>query len=167
MIRVSSSSVYPLLRNFSSRFAAIWFNAQFLSLPLRDAIYVWSLTVNMVLKVRNLIFQFLQCFRLQSLIYWKNSLEKTKNIFWRVPLLNTFFFPEGSTKNIKSSTSNKDISTASDAQEETQRVKKSKGIIMGKLEKWFARIESAQQLLHRTSFYRILELLEHLSMAVQ
>ena len=39
-------------------------------------------------------------------------------------------------------------------------------IIFGKLEKWYGRIESAQQLLHRTAFCRILELLEHLSMAV-
>ena len=40
MIRyVSSSSVLPLLRDFSSRFAAILFYAQFLSLPLFDVIY--------------------------------------------------------------------------------------------------------------------------------
>ena len=46
-------------------------------------------------------------------------------------------------------------------------MKKSKGI-MGKLEKWFDTIESAQQLLHTEHpFCRILELLEHLSMAVQ
>ena len=45
-------------------------------------------------------------------------------------------------------------------------MKKSKGIITGKLEKWYDRIESAQQLLRRTALCRILKLLEHLSMAV-
>ena len=33
---------------------------------------------------------------------------------------------------------------------------------MGKLGKLYGRIESAQQLLHRTAFCRILELVEHL-----
>ena len=54
---------------------------------------------------------------------------------------------------------------------------KSRGIIMGKLEKWYGRIESlctyynraayyTEQLLHRAASCKILELLEHLSMAV-
>ena len=46
-----------------------------------------------------------------------------------------------------------------------KRKQKSKGI-MEKLEKLYDRIGSAQQLLHRTSFCGILELLEHLSMVV-
>ena len=50
--------------------------------------------------------------------------------------------------------------------EETEHMKKSKGITMGKLEKWYGRTESAQQSLHRTAFCRILALLEKLSMAV-
>ena len=39
--------------------------------------------------------------------------------------------------------------------------------IMGKSEKWFDWTENAQHLLHRTSFCRILELLEHLSVPAQ
>ena len=97
----------PLLCDFLSRFAAILFYAMFLSLPLCDVIYVWSLTVNIILKIRNIIFQFLQCFRLQSFLSWKN-----KNHFSTCTYVKHTLFPEGSTKNIKSSTSNKDLSTA-------------------------------------------------------
>ena len=108
MIRyVSSSLVLPLLRDFSSRFAAILFYAQFLSLPLCDVIYVWSLTVNIILKIRNIIFQLLQCFRLLSFLYWKD-----KNHFSTCTYIKHIVFPEGSTKTIKSSTLNKDLSTA-------------------------------------------------------
>ena len=107
MIRyVSSSLVLPLLHDFSSRFDAISFYAQFLSLPLCDVIFVWSLTVNINLKIKNIIFQFLQCFRLQSFLYWKN-----KNHFSTCTYIKHTLFPEGSTKTIKSSTSHKDLST--------------------------------------------------------
>ena len=45
-------------------------------------------------------------------------------------------------------------------------MKKSNSIIMGKLEKWYGRIESAQQLLESMfGVCRVLELLEHLSVA--
>ena len=108
----------------------------------------------------------LAVFQITEFDILKKQLGKNKKHFLTFTFIKHILFPEVSTKNIKSSTSNKDISTASGAQEETQTVKKSKGIIMGKLEKWFDRIESAQQLLHRTSFYRILELLQHLSVAV-
>ena len=37
---------------------------------------------------------------------------------------------------------------------------------MGKLEKLYGRIKSAQQLLQRTAFSRVLELVEHLSAAI-
>ena len=108
MIRyVSSSSVLPLLRDFSSWFTAILFYAQFLSLPLCDVIYVWSLAVNIILKIRNIIFQFLQCFRLQSFLYWKK-----KSHFSTCTYIKQTLFPEGSAKNIKGSTSNKDLSAA-------------------------------------------------------
>ena len=107
MIRyVSSSLVLRLLCDFSSRFDAISFYAQFLSLPLCDVIFVWSLTVNINLKIKNIIFQFLQCFRLQSFLYWKN-----KNHFSTCTYIKHTLFPEGSTKTIKSSTSHKDLST--------------------------------------------------------
>ena len=104
---VSFNSVLPLLRNFSSRFAANLFYAQFLSLPLCVVIYVRSLTVNMISKIRNIIFQFLQCFKLQSFLYWKN-----KKHFSTCTYIKHTLFPEGLTKNIKSSTSSKDLSTA-------------------------------------------------------
>ena len=46
-------------------------------------------------------------------------------------------------------------------------MKKLKGIIMGKwYEKWYGRIEIAKQLVPRTAFCRILELLVRLSVAV-
>ena len=108
MIRhVSSSLVLPLLCDFSSRFDAISFYGQFLSLPLCDVIFdVWSLTVNIILKIKN-IFQFLQCFRLQSFVYWKD-----KNHFLTCTYIKHTLFPEGSTKTIKSSTSHKDLSTS-------------------------------------------------------
>ena len=107
MIRyVSSSLVLRLLCDFSSRFDAISFYAQFLSLPLCDVIFVWSLTVNINLKIKNIIFQFLQCFRLQSFLYWKD-----KNHFSTCTYIKHTLFPEGSTKTIKSSTSHKDLST--------------------------------------------------------
>ena len=107
MIRyVSSSLVLRLLCDFSSRFDAISFYAQFLSLPLCDVIFVWSLTVNIILKIKNIIFQFLQCFRLQSFLYWKD-----KNHFSTCTYIKHTLFPEGSTKTIKSSTSHKDLST--------------------------------------------------------
>ena len=107
MIRyVSSSLVLRLLCDFSSRFDAISFYAQFLSLPLCDVIFVWSLTVNIKLKIKNIIFQFLQCFRLQSFLYWKD-----KNHFSTCTYIKHTLFPEGSTKTIKSSTSHKDLST--------------------------------------------------------
>ena len=107
MIRyVSSSLVLRLLCDFSSRFDAISFYAQFLSLPLCDVIFVWSLTVNIKLKIKNIIFQFLQCFRLQSLLYWKD-----KNHFSTCTYIKHTLFPEGSTKTVKSSTSHKDLST--------------------------------------------------------
>ena len=63
------SLALPLLRDLLSRFAAILLYAKFLPLPLCDVIYVWSLTVNIILKIRIIIFQFLQCFRLQSFLY--------------------------------------------------------------------------------------------------
>ena len=107
MIRyVSSSLVLRLLCDFSSRFDAISFYAQFLSLPLCDVIFVWSLTVNIKLKIKNIIFQFLQCFRLQSFLYWKD-----KNHFSTCTYIKHTLFPEGSTKTIRSSTSHKDLST--------------------------------------------------------
>ena len=107
MIRyVSSSLVLRLLCDFSSRFDAISLYAQFLSLPLCDVIFVWSLTVNINLKIKNIIFQFLQCFRLQSFLYWKD-----KNHFSTCTYIKHTLFPEGSTKTIKSSTSHKDLST--------------------------------------------------------
>ena len=107
MIRyVSSSLVLRLLCDFSSRFDAISFYAQFLSLPLCDVIFVWSLTVNINLKIKNIIFQFLQCFRLQSFLYWKD-----KNHFSTCTYIKHTLFPEGSTKTIRSSTSHKDLST--------------------------------------------------------
>ena len=107
MIRyVSSSLVLRLLCDFSSRFDAISFYAQFLSLPLCDVIFVWSLTVNIILKIKNIIFQFLQCFRLQSFLYWKD-----KNHFSTCTYIKHTLFPEGSTKTIRSSTSHKDLST--------------------------------------------------------
>ena len=67
ILYVSSGSVLPLLRKLSSQFAAILVYAQFLSLPSCDVIYVWSLMVNMILKMRNIIsifavFQILQNF---------------------------------------------------------------------------------------------------------
>ena len=78
MIRyVSSSSVLPLLRNLSSRFAVILIYAQFLSLPLCDVIYVWSLVVNIILKTRNII-SILAVFQITELR--------------RVPTLHTFYF---------------------------------------------------------------------------
>ena len=107
MIRyVSSSLVLRLLCDFSSRFDAISLYAQFLSLPLCDVIFVWSLTVNINLKIKNIIFQFLQCFRLQSFLYWKD-----KNHFSTCTYIKHTLFPEGSTKTIRSSTSHKDLST--------------------------------------------------------
>ena len=108
MIRyVSFGSVLPLLRNFSSRFAAILFYFQFLSLPLCGVSYVWSLTVDTLLKIINFIFQFLQCYRLQSFIWWKY-----KKHFSTFTYIKHIPFPKGSTKNIKISTSNKGLSTA-------------------------------------------------------
>ena len=53
----SSGSVLPLLCNLSSRFAAILVYAQFLSLPLCDVIHVWSVMVNIILKIRNRVFE--------------------------------------------------------------------------------------------------------------
>ena len=77
----------------------------------------------------------LAVFQITEFDILKKQLGKNKKHFLTCTFIKHIFFPEGSTKNIKSSTSNKDISTASGAQEETQPVKKSKGIIMGKLEK--------------------------------
>ena len=52
------------------------------------------------------IFPFLQCFRLQSFLYWKD-----KNHFSTCTYIKHTLFPEGSTKTIRSSTSHKDLST--------------------------------------------------------
>ena len=55
MIRyISFGSVLTLLLNLLSRFAAILVYAQFLSLALCDVIYVWSLMVNIILKIRHI-----------------------------------------------------------------------------------------------------------------
>ena len=62
----------PLLRNFSSRFAAILVYAQLLSLPLCDVILILA-----VLQITEF-----------------PILQKQKSIFRHVPKLNTFFFME-------------------------------------------------------------------------
>ena len=106
-LRHSSLALLLPLRDFSSWFAAILFYAQFLSLPLCDVIYVWSLTLYIILKIRNIIFQFLQCLRLLSFLYRKN-----KNHCSTCTYIKHTLFPESSTKNIKSSASDKELSTA-------------------------------------------------------
>ena len=53
----SSGSVLPLLCNLSSRFAAILLYAQFLFLPLCGVIHVFSVMVNIILKIRNRVLE--------------------------------------------------------------------------------------------------------------
>ena len=97
MIRyVSSGSAPPLLRNLSSQFAAILVYAQFLSLPLCDVIYIWSVIVNIILKIRNSI-SVLAVFQITEFPILKKKRFSTCTYIIRI------LFPEGSTKNIKSS----------------------------------------------------------------
>ena len=86
MIRhVSSGSALRLLRNLSSRFAAILVYAQFWFLPLSVVIYVWSLMVNLILKIKH-------NFDFYSVSHYRVSYtEKNKKTFFDVYLPYTRF----------------------------------------------------------------------------
>ena len=86
MIRhVSSRSALQLLRNLSSRFAAILVYAQFWFLPLSVVIYVWSLMVNLILKIKhNFDFYSVSDYRV-------SYTEKNKKTFFDVHLPYTHF----------------------------------------------------------------------------